>query len=121
MYRYVETENGELVSGTTSRSIKSMKHLAKVGKVKTVKGYTYWSTRKGFSCNHTAVAVVGDNGRVRLEGLCWGYAGEGPRGLQSLFDLLGIDENATTVAPSPSNQQTKVYWSIDVENQSVED
>jgi hypothetical protein len=69
----------------------------------------------------SAIAVIGDNGRIRLEGLCWGYSGEGPRGLQILFDLLGIDENATTVAESPSNQQTKVYWSIDVEKQSVED
>ena len=51
-----------------------------------------------------------------MEGLCWGYSGEGPRGLQKLFDLLGIDEDARTIAEVPTNQDTRVYWQIDIDN-----
>ena len=120
MYQYVEREGGAIVGGYTRISLRSMKHLPKVGRVRTVKGYTYYSTRRAgfdspFTSNHTAVAVLGDKGSIRMEGLCWGYSGEGPRGLQKLFDLLGIDEDARTIAEAPTNQDTRVYWQIDID------
>ncbi len=114
MYRFVETIDGDLTSGYTRVSIRSMKHIPKVGDIKEVKGYTYKSKRGGFESFKTAVAVIGDKGRIRLEGLNWGYQGEGPRGLQKLFDLLEVNEDAKTIALSPEGTESKVYWSIDI-------
>lgn len=126
MYQYVEREKGAIVGGYTRRSLKSLKHLPKVGKVKTIKGYTYYSKRcagieNPVNQNHTAVAVLGDLGRIRMEGFCWGYSGEGPRGLQKLFDLLGVEEDATTIADAPTHQDTKVYWQIDIDEDGVKE
>ena len=118
MYRFVETMNGDLIHGYTRTSVRSMKHIPKVGAVKSVKGYTYYSTRGGFRSHKTAVAVIGDRGRVRFEGLNWGYEGEGPRGLQKLFDLLKVNADARTVALSPEGDETKTFWSINLEDLS---
>ncbi len=116
MYRFVETYQGDLTGGCTRLSVRSMRHIPKVGKVKSVKGYTYYSTRRNFTTNHTAVALIGERGRIRFEGFCWGYHGEGPRGLQKLFDFLGLNCDAATICNPPTNEETKVHWSFDFDD-----
>lgn len=96
MYRFVECTkiDGKThrTGGVTQRSLRSMRHLSKVGKLRYVRGYLY--LHNGIvSC---AVLVRGEKGSIRFGGFSWGYSGEGSRGLNELFDRLGVNIDATT-------------------------
>ena len=83
-YRYRDN------SGSTSRSIKAIKHLSKIGDVQYVRGYTY----KGrYNTIHVGVLVKGNKGSCRFSGFSWGYIGEGTRGLTRLLTYLGCSSN----------------------------
>lgn len=88
MYRYREN------NGTTRRSLLAMKHLPKIGTPIQVRAYIFSSKRKENTCsvNHVAVLVKGDKGSARFSGFCWGYPGEGPRGLRQLFNTIGVPQ-----------------------------
>jgi hypothetical protein len=91
MYRYIECEKYEgktlRTGGITERSLMALKHLSKVGQVRYVRGYIY-TGRNG--TQHAGVLVRGELGSIRFGGFSWGYNGEGPRGLEKLFDCLGV-------------------------------
>jgi len=97
-YRFVEQSTflgrKHMRYGSTDSSEQAMKHLPKVGRVRRIRGYYY----KAGDAQFPAVKVYGDNGTIRFSGLSWGYGGQGPRGLQKLFDLLGVNANAATIA-----------------------
>jgi len=97
MYRFVEQETVDgrsyMLRGLTRASIRSIKHLSKVGTPTMVRGYQY-RDRYGFL--QMAVKVFGTAGTVRFSGFSWGYCGEGPRGLQKLFNALGVIKDAST-------------------------
>lgn len=97
MYRYVERETSEgkttRTGGNTNVSLKAMKHLSKIGKPLKVRGYVY---RGRHNTQHVAVMVHGDKGTIRFGGFSWGYTGQGSRGLNELFKVLGINKNACT-------------------------
>jgi hypothetical protein len=98
-YRYRDNS-----CGVTRISLERMKrHLQKIGVPKIVRGYRFVSTRRHDSMVHTtdreAVLVIGTKGSARFEGLCWGYGGEGPRGLRDLLVECGLpNEQAEKVA-----------------------
>ena len=100
MYRFVEQEKFEgktiMAGGVTRISLRAMKHIPKVGVPTLVRGYSY---RDKYGMIRTAVKVHGTLGTVRFGGFAWGYCGEGPRGLQELFDALGVIRDAGTIAP----------------------
>lgn len=100
MYRYRESN-----SGSTQRSISAYKHLSKLGKVLYVKGYRYNNYKE-------KVIVVGDKGSARFDGLCWGYKGEGTRGLVQLLTKLGVStELAEHIAfNTPRLNENGVDW-----------
>lgn len=83
MYRYRDT------SGCTNGSLKALKHLPKIGKVKYVKAYCYAGR---YNTNHCAVIVRGEKGSMRLNNFAWGYSGQGPRGLETFLKELNIDQ-----------------------------
>ena len=75
-------------SGTTRESIERFnKHIDRLGKIISVKGYRY---RGRYNAIHEAVMVKGENGSIRLDGLCWGYCGTGPAGLNTILRALGV-------------------------------
>lgn len=84
MYRYRDT------SGSTSKSLKAIKHISKIGCLKYIKGYCY----KGkHGVNHVAVLLRGNKGSMRISNFSWGYSGEGPRGLKKFLEELSVDQN----------------------------
>lgn len=97
--------------GVTKRSLAAMKHLPKVGVIKSVKGYTY---NGRYNTTHTGVLVKGDKGSIRFGGFSWGYNGEGCRGLQTLFDTLNVPAKATTIAEWADSDQVGEHWKITI-------
>lgn len=83
--------------GTTYGALKRIdRALAKIGKVRYVKGYRY---RGRYNAVHEGVLIKGTEGSARFSGFCWGYGGEGPRGLVLLLMKLGIHkERAELIA-----------------------
>lgn len=85
MYRYrYQRGLSDLVSP------RAMKHLSKLGKLTSVKGYSY---RGRYGINE-AVLVKGEKGSARFNGVCWGYFGSGPNALFRLLRLVGLDKAA---------------------------
>ena len=67
--------------GCTRDSLARRKHLPKIGQVVEIQGKR-WNGKY----RHTeGVLVKGTNGSCRFGGYCWGYSGEGPRGLVELL------------------------------------
>lgn len=123
MYRYVECEkvNGKTcrMGGITTRSLRAMKHLPKVGKVQYVRGYIY---RGRLGTQHVGVLVKGELGTIRFGGFAWGYGGEGPRGLERLFDALNVPEWCRNVVrwvkwPSFRPESIGEYWRVTFEGE----
>lgn len=83
MYRYRD------ISGSTEKSLKTIKHLSKIGWLKYIKGYCY----KGrYGVNHCAILLKGDKGSMRISNFSWGYNGQGPRGLEKFLKEINIDQ-----------------------------
>lgn len=114
-YRYVECGKFEgktvRVGGVTKRSLAAITHIPKVGRVSQVRGYTYNSN----GVINVAVIVVGALGTIRFGGFSWGYSGEGSRGLNALFKVLGIEIDATSKALGewPGFEKAETHWQID--------
>jgi hypothetical protein len=122
MYRFLETDrHGDLTNGVTSVSVKALKHLPKVGKLRTIKGYVYASKRKDDHCPLTriGVRVEGENGYMRFGGFLWGYGGEGPHGLEQLFNALEISIDPFTLcngSPDYSKSSIGEWWRIEFDD-----
>ena len=107
-YEYRYRDN----AGSTLRSINALDHLPKIGTPTELRGYCHRSTHN----NRLAVLVRGKNGTARFSSFCWGYNGEGPRGLMELFSRLRIPlELAEYVAhksESPDWSRPREYWRL---------
>ncbi len=101
MYRYRET-----VNGVTLHSLSKLHHLDKLGILLSICGYRY--RHKGVL--HERVMVRGTNGSARFGGFCWGYWGEGPRGLQKLFDVLEIKRPVHTLPRNSCPGKDWEFW-----------
>jgi len=118
LYHYKEEEKVDgkttRTGGSTKKSIETVdNHLHKVGTPTVVRGYLY----KGrYGVNHVGVLVKGEKGSIRCGGFSWGYkGGEGVRGLQYLFDKLGIKEDAATIASWPNfNEPPHTVWELEL-------
>ena len=93
-YRYRDNS-----CGVTRISLERMrKHLRKIGRPQVVRAYRFRSKRQYrlaqlqqyTEVTREAVLVKGTRGTARFEGFCWGYGGEGPRGLRNLLLMLGV-------------------------------
>jgi hypothetical protein len=108
MYRYRDNY------GATRQSITALKHLYKIGTPIEVRGYCH----KGKFNNRLAVLVKGDKGSARFSAFCWGYFGEGPRGLLELFKKICVPstvaEHIAHNIPNPNWEKPRVYWSLDL-------
>ena len=96
-YRYRQSRNE---CGVTSKALARMRlHLRKIGCPLLVRAYRFQSARRHdyqgeaervIMQSREAVMVKGTRGSARFEGFCWGYGGEGPRGLRNLLLMLGV-------------------------------
>ncbi len=99
-------------------------HLYKIGRPIYVIGYqysaTYSSKRRGFQPDNPlhikgieSVLVRGSNGTARFDGFCWGYGGEGPRGLRELLKYLGLnDRRAEEISWCPRSNSDGTDWHL---------
>ena len=102
-------------AGTTRQAITALKNVSKLGRISTVKAKRYRSTLKeGVSITNEVIVVRGERGTARFKGFCWGYGGEGPRGLIRLLQLLGLpNHEAETIAyNAPRNDAVGIDWGI---------
>jgi len=114
-YRYRDK-----TAGGTARCLSRMIHLAKIGRLRYIRGVTF--TNK-YGVAQVAVIVRGTEGYVRLEGVNWGYSGEGPRGLRELFERYRIPSSlAAHIAhciPDAGNKTVPnklvEYWRLTVD------
>lgn len=110
MYRFRDN-----ACGYTLISLESVKnHLHKVGTVHTIRGYTYM-TKHG---PEQAVLIKGEKGTMRLNGLAWGYGGEGPAGLRFVLQRIGVgfDEIQRVLSRSWDDCETiGTKWQINME------
>ena len=86
MYRYRNEYH------TTRGASKNFFRINRLGRILRVKGYRFTSSRRydqGYSVRREYVLVVGEKGTARFSGLCWGFSGEGPRGLTDLLINVG--------------------------------
>jgi hypothetical protein len=88
-YRYREA------TGVTYRAIAALKHLPKCGEILKIEAYQYRRRMKLSGGNFTTrvdhrVKVFGTTGDMMFAGFGWGYFGEGCRGLEQLFNRLGV-------------------------------
>lgn len=93
-------------AGSTVRAMdRATKHLPRIGNVLEVR-----ATR----VNHNEyIFIKGERGSVRLTGFCWGYHGEGPRGLVSILRSLHVPQaTAELVFSSPRNDSPGVDWRL---------
>ena len=86
------------VDGVTSKSLSAVDlHLSRLGKITKIRGYRIM--KKNIRAKFEYVMVTGENGTARFGGFCWGYFGEGPRGLIKLLTKCGVEsEIAETIA-----------------------
>lgn len=112
MYRYRNEQH------TTRHARQNFHRVSRLGRILRVKGYRFTSARKntgGIPVQREYVLVVGENGSCRFSGLCWGYSGEGPRGLADLITHLGAPGVAYGVSRSFRGDQDGTDWELKFE------
>jgi len=112
-YRYRDHSGG-----ITRRSLAALKNLPKVGIIHTIRGYAY---RGKYAVPDEAVMVKGENGTARFGGFCWGYGGEGPRGLIDLLVRVGLPKSFAEFVAYHSHRsyEAGVDWEIKIKNGGV--
>jgi len=96
--------------GTTRQARPMFAKCSRLGNILSIEGRRYKS--KGIT--HERVFVTGTHGTARFDGLCWGYGGEGPRGVRDLLLFLGLNSVlAEQVAfKAPRHERLGTDWSI---------
>lgn len=119
--------------GTTSKREKLAKRtIDKLGKITTIEGYRFKSTRSSehnepgylfpirstWTNTHEKVCIRGENGTARMDAVCWGYGGSGPHCLKYILDKCGVSGYASELVAfqAPRNNCTGVDWRITFNN-----
>ncbi len=117
-YRMPQSHNG-----TTRMNLQKLrKHFGRLGKIATVSGYKVLCR---YSVNNISwvnveprVMVTDVNGnKLRLNGILWGYMGEGPRGTVDLLEMCGMNRGKAMkiVENQPNN-----YYSMTTRGRKFE-
>jgi hypothetical protein len=96
------------------------RHIPRLGKIIKIEGVRFISRRssacRGYptplTTNHEAVRIHGENGYVRLSGVCWSYPGNGPHALVQVLEICGLPRaDAEKIAfKSNRNDKPMVDW-----------
>ena len=109
MYRYRNDRS-------TRSNINAMdRTLNNLGSILYVSGRVH-RNKYGVICE--SVIVRGQNGYARFGGMLWGYMGEGPRGLATLLEKLGMNRqesldfafNTVRDDNPPMGEQWRIEW-----------
>lgn len=77
------------VDDSTSGCLRRLNVVDEIGNVQFIRGYLRVDHR---GVKRISVMVHGTTGTVRFDGFSWGYGGEGPRGLNQLFEKLNVPQ-----------------------------
>mgnify|MGYP007100937703 FL=1 len=111
--------------GCSNKALKyAPKHIRRVGQIRTIEGYR-WASRRSYVCEgdgerhywrntHERLRIRGENGQVLLDGVCWGYHGQGPRALVDMLVVAGLTKQLAEYVAfnSPRNDSAGVDWKI---------
>jgi len=93
-------------------------NIAKIGKVRTVRG----------SGNKNGVVyrmeLIGDDGRMELDGFAWGYHGTGPQGAVRVLTQVGVPRDlaertifqAHVPAQKEKDRSIVPHWELDLDS-----
>lgn len=100
--------------GSTREARQRFHNVARLGDIFYVSGVRYRARCNYGMVTAEVVRVKGHYGTARFRGLCWGYSGEGPRGLRDLLQFIGLTSNiAETVAfDAPRQDKPGTDWEI---------
>lgn len=114
---------------TTQKSTKfGPKHIKRLGKLKTIEGYRFRSTRsyisevdntrRYWSNTHERLRCRGENGQSLISGVCWGYGGSGPHAVKDILTACGISVAVAELVAFESKRgnDTGVDWRITFDN-----
>jgi len=107
--------------GTTYRMESKLHHIQRLGKIHSIKGYRFRSTRNQngsqWTTTYERVMIKGEYGSCVFDGVCWGYGGSGPHGLKRLLLACKLPKAlAEKIAfEAPRLQITGTDWSVSVE------
>lgn len=112
-YRYLETPCSTFVGIKNAE-----KRLPLIGEVKLITGYRKHSQHLGSSLtNRELVRFDGEFGSARFGSFCWGYSGEGPRGLARILTLIGLSPlQGKMIAASRRYDDVGIDWVVDLSN-----
>src|SRR5262252_4647854 len=98
--------------GTTRQARPRFAKCSRLGNILSIEGRRYRSN----GITHERVFVTGTHGTARFDGLCWGYSGEGPRGVRDLLLFLGLNRIlAEQVAfKAPRGAECGTDWRINL-------
>ncbi len=67
------------------------------------------------------VYVYGDKGYARFNGVCWAYSGEGPRAVQKILTLCGVNSDTAWMLAFNSKRLNHdgVSWEINLDSNEV--
>lgn len=106
------------VNESTSGCLRRLHRVDEIGEVKFVRGYL----RLNHGIKVNSVMVHGTEGTVRFDGFSWGYGGEGPRGLQELFNKLNIPQYQRDFVQSHEwvgwSGEPREYWRVNLDKPS---
>lgn len=106
------------------------RNLARLGKIDMILARRLTTTRsykdeegkvRTWTTNHEHLFIYGVNGTARIEGVCWGYGGEGPRGVHTILKQIGVpDTTATEAAFKAERLQTDgVDWRLTLDDRNI--
>lgn len=114
-YRYRSPLCGSV---TTPTYVK--RHLAKLGEIKTIRGYRYerWNAKRdeqgrivgSYRTVHEAVLVIGLRGSARFSGVCWGYGGSGPHALRDALVEAGVRNDLASQTAFTATRRDDLGW-----------
>ena len=111
-------------SGTTRKNLEKFhKHFNRLGEIKTVSGYkvvTYEKCSNGdvFPVVSPRLMITDTEGRkMRLNGVLWGYMGEGPRGTIEVLKSCGLCEKQSEMIVTTQDSN---YYQMSEEKRKFE-
>jgi hypothetical protein len=109
-------------AGSSSKVQKTYKKvLSNLGEVSKISGIRWRSVRKNVSNTQERVRIYGENGKCTLDGVCWGYHGQGPRLLEEILIACKVPLILSQIIAFESQRfdQPGTDWELEMDNFSI--
>lgn len=108
------------VDDATRGCLNRLDVVDEIGEIRFIRGYLRVDHR---DVTRNSVMVHGTKGTVRFDGFSWGYGGEGPRGLNQLFEKLNVPQYQRQFVQSHEwsgwTGPCREYWRINLHPPSL--